>query len=530
MLPINIFGIASVIRTQEALISGNRDNLQRLGQLAMKELDDRMTGNDYYLFQELEKDVDYQTLQQKGYSKKVLETVVARYGFFSTLQERLNSYAHADAYFFYFPKSGEGEATVKIDNGKLKTEVRNEILDYAQKENNTANTPWKIAEIGGEKWLLREICKNEINFGALIHLGTIENTLLNEMNLKTGTVRIVPGKEEEEKAGTIFVSCVSQNGALQLVLTADKSEITGNLPWIQRVGVVLAFFMLLAIPLLFFLLEKLVLRPVEILEKAMNRVENGENEYQIEKKASSREFRYLYAAFNRMIRTQNELKIQIYEKEIQRQKTEIQNLQLQIRPHFLLNAFNLMYGLVTIGEIRSVQSMILYLSEYFRYIFRSGKDLEEFSKEYELIKKYLEIAQLRYPNAFEAEYEISEAALKVQVPPLLIHNLVENIICHGLVPRKVISIRIEADVKDGTAVICVKDTGTGIPKEKTELFNKGEFNAEDGKVHVGLKNAYQRIKEFYGKQGQIIFDSEENEGTKITVCFPDNSEKRGHEK
>ena len=529
MLPVNIFGIVSVNRTQEALVSGSRDNLQRLGQLAIQALDDRMTGNDYYMFQELEKDVDFQTLQQNGYVKADIDTVVARQGFFSTLQSRVNSYAHVDAYFFYFPDCGEGEATVGLDLGKQKSEVKESFLDYARGEDSTANTPWKILTLNGEKWLIREISKNQIRLGALIHLGTIEKTILRELNLDTGSVEFVSGTEKVDTAGKVAAVCTSQKADLQLVLTADRSEITGNLPLLQRMGLAIACLMLLSIPLLFFMLEKLVLKPIRILEAAMDRVESGENEYQIEKKASSREFRHLYRAFNRMIRTQKELKIQVYETKIQRQKTEIQNLQLQIRPHFLLNAFNLMFGLVSIGEIQSVQGMILYLSDYFRYIFRSGKDLEEFSKEYDLIKKYLEIAQLRYPDTFEAEYQIEEEALRVQVPPLLIHNLVENVICHGLVPRKRIQIRVTARLEGEMAEICVEDTGAGIPAEKAERYNRGEFDEEDGRVHVGLKNAYQRIREFYGKQGSITIDSGGDGGTRIQVRFPDNREKRGAE-
>lgn len=39
------------------------------------------------------------------------------------------------------------------------------------------------------------------------------------------------------------------------------------------------------------------------------------------------------------------LKIENYEKELDRQKMELKNLQLQIHPHFLLNTFNLVYTL-----------------------------------------------------------------------------------------------------------------------------------------------------------------------------------------
>ncbi len=43
-----------------------------------------------------------------------------------------------------------------------------------------------------------------------------------------------------------------------------------------------------------------------------------------------------------------------------------------------------------------------------------------------LIQKYLEISELRYPDWFEVVYDVDPEALEVEVPPLLIHNFVEN--------------------------------------------------------------------------------------------------------
>ena len=73
-----------------------------------------------------------------------------------------------------------------------------------------------------------------------------------------------------------------------------------------------------------------------------------------------------------------DLKIEVYEKELDRKQMELSNLQLQIRPHFLLNTFNLIYTLAQRGQEKDVQQVILYLSDYFRYLFRSGRNLEIF--------------------------------------------------------------------------------------------------------------------------------------------------------
>ena len=53
-----------------------------------------------------------------------------------------------------------------------------------------------------------------------------------------------------------------------------------------------------------------------------------------------------------------DLKIEVYEKELDRKQMELSNLQLQIRPHFLLNTFNLIYTLAQRGQEKDVQQVI----------------------------------------------------------------------------------------------------------------------------------------------------------------------------
>ena len=53
------------------------------------------------------------------------------------------------------------------------------------------------------------------------------------------------------------------------------------------------------------------------------------------------------------------LKIENYEKELARQRMELRNLQLQIRPHFLMNMFNLLYSFAQIENYQSIQKLAL---------------------------------------------------------------------------------------------------------------------------------------------------------------------------
>jgi sensor histidine kinase YesM len=215
------------------------------------------------------------------------------------------------------------------------------------------------------------------------------------------------------------------------------------------------------------------------------------------------------------------LKIENYEKEIAKQKMELRNLQLQTRPHFLLNMFKLIYGLVQMQDLKSIQKTVLYLSHYFRYIFRSGNELESFEQEYNLIREYLEISEIRYPELFSAEYEVEQDVFKAKVPPLLFHNFVENVIIHALVEGVTVDIKMTARYIDGWLEFILTDNGSGMKQDTLDRINSGKFTMDDGKrVHLGVYNSYQRIRYYYGEESELRIESVVGEGTSVIIRLP----------
>ena len=122
----------------------------------------------------------------------------------------------------------------------------------------------------------------------------------------------------------------------------------------------------LLIPILYALIQHLLLHPLRVLNQAQKRLRNGDLDCRITEKANSIEYEHSFQSFNKMADRIQDLKIEVYEKELDRKQMELSNLQLQIRPHFLLNTFNLIYTLAQRGQEKDVQQVILYLSDYFR--------------------------------------------------------------------------------------------------------------------------------------------------------------------
>ena len=68
----------------------------------------------------------------------------------------------------------------------------------------------------------------------------------------------------------------------------------------------------------------------------------------------------------------SQLKISVYEEQINRQKVELDYAQLQIRPHFYINCLNIIHSMAQERLTGEIQAFVVYISRYFRYIFKKG--------------------------------------------------------------------------------------------------------------------------------------------------------------
>ena len=281
-----------------------------------------------------------------------------------------------------------------------------------------------------------------------------------------------------------------------------------------------------SLPLLYFLFRHHVTAPLNVLNHAHEELKQGNECYRIEALPSSSDFVTAYDSFNTMADTLQHLRLENINKELAAKQLQLSNLQLQIRPHFLLNTLNLLYALVQSHQETPAQDMILYLSNYFRYMFRSGNNLSMFDHEMALIKEYLHVSSFKYPDAFDISYQINPCISMVRVPALLLHNFVENIISHSLVPGRVIHIVFYAEYEDKTVTIQISDDGRGMTPENVEMINNADFHDIPDGMHVGIRNSIKRLKYHYGQKASLEVESELNMGSTFTICFPYDLEEK----
>lgn len=513
ILPLNIFILWYAVKMNEDIQNEITLTTKNVADVYVNSLDNVMENSDYYIFDTANNDPDFITLAKQ---EDNTDYDNARYRCFWILNETTGLKSEADAFFFYMVEKDDLILAINQDN----IEEKQKIEEYLNQENAfNVTVKWNLVEINGKQWLIRVVKNKNLYYGALINLDRINNEILRNISFKSSNVTFTDENMELTNEN-ILVSSRSEKADLFLNISISKIEAQNNISLFGKLSFLMAFAFLTILPILFWFTKKTLIKPIRIINNAHFQLQIGNQDYRIESQANTIEFESSFKSFNEMADNIKTLKIENIEKELAKNKMELNNLQLQIRPHFLLNTFNMIYVLTEQKNNESVKELILYLSDYFRYIYRSSKELELFEKELRLIEGYVKAATIRYPDKININYQIDPQVLEVKVPPLLIHNFIENIINHGLIPDKIINITIFACYEDGIVTFQISDDGKGIEGHILEEINGECFQETVEREHLGIRNSIRRLKYFYGEEACIQFESVVGKGTLVTLTFP----------
>ncbi len=466
------------------------------------------------------------------------------------LDNVISSFDQLDVVYFVFPETGY--LVSRGYPGLVYREYRN-VLESMPEKSVQEDKAWEYMEIGGVSVLVSHDSWHNMDFGVVLNL---ERTL-NKLNLpeaSEGSVFFFTNNDEDlftESGRDLFFStglnlsgiegasqfhvyrCPLEKYDLTLIQVVDEQYYTVTIPAVLRVmqylSIILAF---LVIPLLLYYMSRMVNRPLNRLIKAINLIEGGDLDYRIPEKSQGTEFEQINRSFNTMMEQIKNLKIDVYEQELEKKNIKMQYLSQQIQPHFILNALNLLYSYEP-EEYPLIQKMILCISKYFRYIVKMNDEFVELSSEMNHIKNYFEIQRARFPDQFFSIVEYEEALGKALIPPLIVQNFAENAIKHSLKIGNRITILVIADYcpedkEKKTMRIRLADTGEGISDElveKIEIFKKTGVHQEG--LGVGIQNAIERLKYLYYDRSDVrIWRDEVYGGTNVEIILPIYYEKK----
>ena len=186
----------------------------------------------------------------------------------------------------------------------------------------------------------------------------------------------------------------------------------------------------------------------------------------------------------------------------------LENLRLQLQPHFLFNALNTISS-VMYEDPRKADAMICRLSDLLRSTLAESHAQEApLENEVRTLELYLDIMRRRFEDKLTVDVRVAPELGKALMPQLLLQPLVENSLRHGVNPAtNAISVTVTAE-RDGDALrLQVRDTGRGIPKGG---IRRG----------TGLGNTAERLKQLYGAHHRLDFEDCEGGGLLVTVALP----------
>jgi two-component sensor histidine kinase len=189
-------------------------------------------------------------------------------------------------------------------------------------------------------------------------------------------------------------------------------------------------------------------------------------------------------------------------------ESRLSALRSQLNPHFLFNTLNAISSLVE-HDPRGVRRMIARLSELLRYTLDAAPEQEiPLSRELELLRRYLDIMQIRFADRLTVAIEASDELQTALVPNLLLQPLVENAIQHGVAQVEDTG-RIEVRVRrrGDDLILTVQDNGPG----PTATSRNGG---------VGLRNTVARLEQLYDGRQRFALSRAEHGGALATVVLP----------
>ena len=188
-------------------------------------------------------------------------------------------------------------------------------------------------------------------------------------------------------------------------------------------------------------------------------------------------------------------------------QAELQNLKMQLHPHFLFNTLNSI-SVLMMRDVELAHRMLIRLSDLLRITLDSaGTQMVSLKQELDFLRGYLEIEQTRFQDRLTVHFDVSTAALFGQVPNLILQPLVENAIRHGITTRPGAGvIQINASVENQHLQMQVSDDGPGLD----DKFKKG----------IGLANTEARLKQLYGTAHKFELQNQPTGGLLVTITIP----------
>lgn len=187
-----------------------------------------------------------------------------------------------------------------------------------------------------------------------------------------------------------------------------------------------------------------------------------------------------------------------------RSQAELTHLRSQVNPHFLFNSLNNIYSLAY-EKSDKILGAIEGLSELLRYSLYEKAESVPFRKEWKKVQQLIKIEQMRLLSPTNFEMHIADDVLDINIPPVILLPLIENVFKHGEVQDHAIPPSINAYLIDDFL--------------KIRIVNKISISLQKDKQHgIGLDNIKKRLFYAYGDAASIeVLEKEDTFTVQLSI-------------
>lgn len=506
--------------------------------LYQKNLDERLSQIETYLLSKMiDNSQSLTTLRISSMNETSWFT--AKYQLSTNFNASLPSYT-TNCFFCYLPEKEQYIQSYNTDTSTA-TALKKAICALIRTE-EIQSTSWMTISSGEShylvytlnyfgtyigSWCSMEYLLDSVSDSGRLYFTTMDGKLLHGKENNSHTMIPISSDatyvyEEIGDEKALVVSHPLETAPMYLSIIIPGTEISGNYQTlILAVYVVVVFFFLIWF-LIFIFLRRYILKPVYTLTDAITQLRNGNLDAYIPLEKRADEFQNMSGAFNEMVHEIKDLKIDVYERKLQRQRLETQYLKQQITPHFMINCLNTVCQLTDTNHPDLAKQMLRELSNHLRYTLSSGY-VVSLSEELKLTANYIALSNIRYPSTIQYEVSCPEELENATAIPLLILNFIENTVKYEVSMGEIMEIHVSVEKsrieEQDYLNICIWDTGRGFSKEFLAQLEDLDYYSEHEVYHIGIVNTYLRAKHIYSNP-KFRFSNREGAGAQISIRLP----------
>ncbi|MDG0791734.1 histidine kinase [Cohnella ginsengisoli] len=293
-----------------------------------------------------------------------------------------------------------------------------------------------------------------------------------------------------------------------VMLTVPKRVVFASLVNFRNVAIAAMLLLILISVALFYILSRILTRPLKQLKRTIDRISLDENDEQLnmDNKYEMDEIHLINRSFRNMSeRLKNSLEDTVRFRTLQLQ-AHFDMLQAQINPHFLFNMLGFIQSSAEDRNLNQVSALSQNLLGFFRYSISTQSPIITLEKELAFTIQYLELMKIRFVDKLRYRIEADPMLANLVVPKLILQPLVENSIQHGFnESTNSLEVVVSAYIESAHWIIRIEDNGVGIAEQrlaqviaKVEDYLKQMLSSAEGEGMsqggMGVANSMGRLK------------------------------------